>query len=839
MYYWLKLRTVMKDKIGFLCKRRFCYLLLAGIFLFCSRPVLATTFQEAINSAVNGVVDLTPGEEYTGGAYFPSDVVVNGNGARIVVGDGDYYSSTESNVRVELNNLTIDGGTNGIYLKHGSSLLADQLTIKNVTNSGISSDGAALIKITGSIFQDIGGYGINLYNASQVKLISDCFFSGIGSIPILINHSSSVDSIIDCEIVGAGDTSGDAISIQGSSSAVIENCDISMGTAGVAVVSNSTVTVTDCRIHGNLKVNDTREKGQGVYVLEGSNAKIIGTRIENNDNAGLYCDDSDIEVGRSVFDHNGWGALDGEGIDCRNDSTAVIYDSKITANYLYGIQRTDSSITVEGCEVRNNRLGGINIGHLTVAKTPNAVIRGCMLDSNYTDSSPATTYEIVLSGSNTNADIGQCYFGFNPNIGMLLQSESYANIESSVFMSNSGNNVNVYNANFDANWSSFSDSNYSIYFNTANSSSVHNSDFFNNFVKHAQSQDSSPYPSCSNNWWGDGEDPGSSVIKVDVDPWLSEQVAFTCLERGYDLSAGGNKQFSFIDLPIEIGVCGGSDTLTDQIFIAYASHHNIFPDLPEPAIGFTPTPNNIVYMWIDASLETRFSTENETIEFFHGSDMFENPASGEVLKFNDDSQQWQALDKTFFEAEGRVLADVSDVAGRYILCTNHNVCPTADFTANPTEGDSPLMVEFTDSSTGNPTVWSWVFGDGHTSNEQNPLHIFENSGSYDVELTVSNYAGDDTYGTTVNVGDCNKENVWLNSVGFQEISSAYDYANDDDILQLHAVTFIETLTFDKDISVALQGGYDCGYENRIRNSTIKGCLTVEAGCLELSNIEIN
>ncbi len=812
-------------------------MLFTSIFLFCSNPVWAITFQEAINGAVGGLVELNSGEEYGGSAYFGSDVTVDGNGARIVVAEVNDYSTVGEGVSVTLNNLTIDGGKNGIYLKPGSLLYVDQVTFKNITNSGISSDGAVLINVTGSKFQDIGGYGINLYSASQAELISDCFFSGIQSIPILINHSSNVDSIIDCEIIGAGDESGDAISIQKSSSAVIENCDISMGTAGIAVVNDSTAAIIDCLIHGNLKINGTNQKGQGVYVLEGSNAKVIGTRIEDNDNAGLYCNDSEIVVGWSVFDHNGWGALDGEGIDCREDSTVFIYDSKITSNYLYGVQRTDSSIIIEGCEVRNNRVGGINIGPLTVTKTPDAVIRECILDSNYTGSSPAQTYETVLSGGHTNVVIEQSYFGFNQHVGILLKGEANAQVESSVLVSNSSNNINIYEANIDVNWSSFSNSKYGIYFNKANSSSVHNSDFFNHTAKHAQSQDSNPYPNCSNNWWNGG-DPGSSVVNVDVDPWLTEQVAFTCLERGYDLSAGGNKQFSFSDLPIEIGVHGGSDALTDQIFIAYASHNNIFPDLPEPSIAFTPTPNNIVYMWINASLETRIGSENVTIEFFHDSGMFENPASGEVLRFSDDSQQWQALDKTFFETENRLRADVSDIAGRYILYTNHNVCPTADFTANPTAGDSPLLVEFTDSSTDNPTTWFWVFGDGHTSNEQNPLHIFENSGSYDVELTVSNSAGDDTYGITVNVGDCSKENVWLNSVGFQEIGFAYDSANEGDILQLQAVTFAETLTFNKDIFIVLQGGYDCGYENRIGNSTINGCITVEEGCLDLSNIEI-
>jgi len=49
---------------------------------------------------------------------------------------------------------------------------------------------------------------------------------------------------------------------------------------------------------------------------------------------------------------------------------------------------------------------------------------------------------------------------------------------------------------------------------------------------------------------------------------------------------------------------------------------------------------------------------------------------------------------------------------------------------------------FTDETTGNNlTSWSWDFGDGTTSIEQSPTHIFEAPGEYDVTLTVTNNTG--------------------------------------------------------------------------------------------------
>jgi len=70
--------------------------------------------------------------------------------------------------------------------------------------------------------------------------------------------------------------------------------------------------------------------------------------------------------------------------------------------------------------------------------------------------------------------------------------------------------------------------------------------------------------------------------------------------------------------------------------------------------------------------------------------------------------------------------------------------PVANFTGNPREGCASLTVNFTDQSTGSPTSWSWSFGDGGTSTQQNPSHIYTNPGTYTVSLTAANNCGSDT-----------------------------------------------------------------------------------------------
>ena len=66
--------------------------------------------------------------------------------------------------------------------------------------------------------------------------------------------------------------------------------------------------------------------------------------------------------------------------------------------------------------------------------------------------------------------------------------------------------------------------------------------------------------------------------------------------------------------------------------------------------------------------------------------------------------------------------------------------PEADFSADTTYGNAPLTVNFTDlSQSGSTNIigWQWDFGDNTSSEEQNPTHIYEDTGIYTVSLTVT------------------------------------------------------------------------------------------------------
>ena len=82
--------------------------------------------------------------------------------------------------------------------------------------------------------------------------------------------------------------------------------------------------------------------------------------------------------------------------------------------------------------------------------------------------------------------------------------------------------------------------------------------------------------------------------------------------------------------------------------------------------------------------------------------------------------------------------------------------PSVQFTASPTNGMTPLSVQFNslaiDSRSNTITNWNWNFGDGSTSTQQNPTHIYANAGYFSPSLIATNDLGGTVlgYGPSIN-----------------------------------------------------------------------------------------
>jgi PKD repeat protein len=90
-----------------------------------------------------------------------------------------------------------------------------------------------------------------------------------------------------------------------------------------------------------------------------------------------------------------------------------------------------------------------------------------------------------------------------------------------------------------------------------------------------------------------------------------------------------------------------------------------------------------------------------------------------------------------------VSAEAANTADMgYITVTNP---PVAEFFSSTRLGPAPLTVSFADTSRGvSPMARHWDFGDGATSDRENPTHTYTADGAYTVRLTVTNIYGTDT-----------------------------------------------------------------------------------------------
>jgi len=66
---------------------------------------------------------------------------------------------------------------------------------------------------------------------------------------------------------------------------------------------------------------------------------------------------------------------------------------------------------------------------------------------------------------------------------------------------------------------------------------------------------------------------------------------------------------------------------------------------------------------------------------------------------------------------------------------------SADFSYTPSSPKAGQTVIFSAESQNNIVSWYWEFGDGATSNQQNPTHVYTTPGTYTVKLTVTDSNG--------------------------------------------------------------------------------------------------
>jgi len=177
---------------------------------------------------------------------------------------------------------------------------------------------------------------------------------------------------------------------------------------------------------------------------------------------------------------------------------------------------------------------------------------------------------------------------------------------------------------------------------------------------------------------------------------------------------------------------------------------------------------------VSLTVTNKYGTDKKTIPEFvsvgtiPAASFYATPVQGTIpltVKFTDysgagiTSWQWNFGDGTTSTAQNPshtykkdgIFTVSLDTMNRYgeghstrTSLINAGSIPHTEFFADISTGDSPLTVKFHDHSSGNPSVWLWVFGDGATSTEKDPTHTYTGIGYYNTTLTATNAFGSDT-----------------------------------------------------------------------------------------------
>ncbi len=134
-----------------------------------------------------------------------------------------------------------------------------------------------------------------------------------------------------------------------------------------------------------------------------------------------------------------------------------------------------------------------------------------------------------------------------------------------------------------------------------------------------------------------------------------------------------------------------------------------------------------------------------------GSYLWSTGANTQTIDINNQANYWVRVSNT----SNGLTCFSADTAYLKVTPT-----PTADFYSDITSGCEPITIRFIDNSIpgnveGHANTFFWDFGDGTSSTQQNPIHVYDHYGDYNVTLTVTTI-----YGCTHTITKTNYINVF-------------------------------------------------------------------------------
>jgi hypothetical protein len=221
---------------------------------------------------------------------------------------------------VNIENLTVTGGFNGIRLQGPSYAGVKKVNVRNTANNGIVVR-AGDIAIENSTVEHAGGSGLSLSRGGSARIIGNSHFQHNHFAGIFAQNNSTF-------VVNGGtvnDNEGHGITVDYGSDGTINGVEIFNNDTGIMVSTSHASVDGDNYIHHNRE--------HGVVAQAGAVLGVNGAKVENNGQIGVLG-----YLGATVVMNSNEITGNGEsGVICLNDCTLQVTSDRVTGNAHHGI----------------------------------------------------------------------------------------------------------------------------------------------------------------------------------------------------------------------------------------------------------------------------------------------------------------------------------------------------------------------------------------------------------------------------------------------------------------------------------------------------------------------
>jgi len=176
----------------------------------------------------------------------------------------------------------------------------------------------------------------------------------------------------------------------------------------------------------------------------------------------------------------------------------------------------------------------------------------------------------------------------------------------------------------------------------------------------------------------------------------------------------------------------------------------------EYKIGLGTSNESYVISYVNEKCQLNYYYDDETVNLSEGEWYIDNKDTLVIsfeLKSNDETYEYLEVTTTFTKMNISIFTmdpeDLEDLEGFVVLLMDIAPNPPLEVFASTAHGTTigtvGKNIQFNGSAYfgegGPPYTYKWDFGDGETSTEKNPTHIYEKAGDYEYNLTVTDSSG--------------------------------------------------------------------------------------------------